>query len=124
MANELTVTLSLSGYKPSVMSQSKSLSVTGASFTMSGTFISDGSFLVATGSGTAIPLGAVTAPHYCVLHNLDAANYVTIRNGSGGTDVLKLQAGEWALFPFLDTATPWAVANTAAVNMEFLIFSL
>ena len=123
MANELTVTGSLTGYKASVMSSAVARSVTGATFGMSGNYWVEGVQLIGT-APTAIGLGGVTAPHWAYFHNLDAGNYVTIRNGSGGADLLKLLAGEYAFCPLLDTGTPYAVANTAAVLLEYMIFSL
>ena len=123
MANELTLTASLTGYKASVMSSAVSRAVTGALFTMAGNYWTEGVVQIGT-SATAIPLGAVTAPHWAAFHNLDAANYLTIRNGSGGADLLKLLAGEYAFCPLLDSAVPYGLANTAACLLEYMIFSL
>lgn len=124
MSNEITLTASLSANKASVMSAAIGRAVTGALFNMSGNlYIGPALALIGT-SATVIPLGQVTAPHWAVLHNLDASNFLTIRNGSGGTDLLKLLAGEWAFCPLLDTSTPYGVANTASVLLEYLILSL
>lgn len=56
--------------------------------------------------------------------NLDETNYVEIRGASGaGNDILKLKAGEEFTFRFgSDVATPYAIANTAAVKLKFKIF--
>ena len=123
MANEITLTSSLSAFKAAIMSAAVGRSVSGAQFTMTGNFYVEGTISVAT-SATVIPLGQVTAPHWAYFHNLDATNYLTIRNGSGGTDLLKLLAGEYAFVPLLDTSAPYAIADTAACLLEYLILSL
>lgn len=121
--NEITVTASLSAYKASVMSSAIGRSTVGATFTMTGNPYVEATISVAT-SATVIPLGQVTQPHWAYFKNLDAANYLTIRNGSGGADLVKLLAGEAAFVPLLDTSAPYAVANTGACLMEYLILSL
>lgn len=123
MANEITLTASLTVNKPSVMSSALSRAVTNFLANMSGNFTIEGTISVTT-SGTTIPLGQVTAPHWSFFHNLDSVNFLTIRNGSGGADLLKLLAGEYAFCPILDSSTPYAVANTAACLLEYLIVSL
>lgn len=124
MANEITFSGSLSVYKPSVMGQSIGLSVSSLVASMSGTtYVGPTNVLIGT-SATAFPLGGVTAPHWCGFYNTDTVNYVTIRNGSGGADLVKLLAGEYAFFPMYDSAVPYGVANTAACLVEYVIFSL
>lgn len=123
MSNEITLTASLSANKIAVMSSALARSVTGALFGMVGNYAIEAVQLIAT-SATAINLGAVTAPHWAVFHNLDATNFLRIRNGSGGADLLKLLAGEWAFCPLLDTAVPYAIADTASILLEYLILSL
>ncbi len=125
MSSEITITGSLSCYKPSIMTSTIGRSVTGLAFNMAGLFLVQGSISVAI-SATAIPLGQVTAPHWAWFRNMDATNFVTIRNGSGGADLIKLLPGECTPggVPLLDTSVPYAVANTAPVQLEYLIFSL
>lgn len=69
----------------------------------------------------ALALGDVTAPGYAILHNLDDENFVEIRAGSAEEDVIKLEPGDVQLVRFA-TATPYAIANTAAVDLEYIIF--
>lgn len=123
MANEISLTESLTCYKPSIMSSAIGRSVTGLQFTMTGNFFTEGSMSVAT-SATAIPLGQVVSPHWAWFNNLDPTNYVTIRNGSGGADLCQLFPGESAWVPLFSTCVPFAVAHTAAVQLEYLILSL
>lgn len=105
------------------MSGAIARSIAAGSYNMSGTYHSEGTLLVAT-AATAVPLGQVTAPHWAWFKNLDATNFVTVRNGAAGADLIKLLAGEIAMVPLLDTSAPYAVANTAAVLLEYAIFSL
>jgi hypothetical protein len=121
MANEIAVSVSITATKPAVLSGPVGRSVLGT-FTWTGTLLSQGTVLVATG-GTVIPLAAVTNPHFSVFVNHDLTNYVTIRNGSGGADLPKLYPGEFALIPLLETGDFRAVANNSAVLLEYFILS-
>ena len=123
MASEITVTVSLSGYKPAVMTSAISRSISAAVFNMTGNYVQQGVQLIAT-SATALNLGAVTAPHWAYFKNLDASNFLKIRNGASGADFIELLAGEGGVFPLLHTGTPYAIADTAACLLEYLIFSL
>jgi hypothetical protein len=123
VANEIAVSASLSVNKATAMSGAIARSIAAGSYNMSGTYHSEGTLLVAT-AATAVPLGQVTAPHWAWFKNLDATNFVTVRNGAAGADLIKLLAGEIAMVPLLDTSAPYAVANTAAVLLEYAIFSL
>ena len=124
MANEITVTGSLSGYKAGSMGSSIARSFTNLLFNMAGTTYVEGTMSVAT-SDTLIPLGGVTAPHWAFFRNLDAVNFVKLKTASGGAYFAKLLAGEVGIFPLLDTNTAiMGIADTAAVRMEYLIFNL
>lgn len=71
-------------------------------------------------SATALNLGSIGTPGYCIVKNKDGTNYVTIRSGASGADVIKLKAGEVASFR-LATSTPYAIANGAACEIEYII---
>ncbi len=123
MANEISVTASLSVNKPSIMSIAIGRAVTGLVFNMTANFYSEGTISVGT-SATVIPLGQVSTPHWTFFKNVDPTNFITIRNGAGGADLLKLLPGEIAICPLLDGSVPYAVANTAAALLEYLIVGL
>ncbi len=123
MANEISVTASLSVYKSSVMSAAVGRSITDALFTMTGSAWIESILDVLT-SATVIPLGGVATPHWAYFKNLDASNFIKIRNGASGADLLKLKAGECAFCPLLDSAVPYAIADTATCKMEYVIFAL
>jgi hypothetical protein len=123
MSLEITVTASLAAYKSTIMSSTIGRSFTADQWNMSGNFYMQGAVLIAT-SATAIPLGQVTAPHWAYFANKDLVNYVTIRNGSGGADLLQLYPGERCPVPLFSSCVPYAIANGAAVELEYLILSL
>ena len=106
------------------MSSAIGRSFTGLLFTMTGSVYAQNTISVGFAAAEAIPLGEVTAPHWAYFKNLDATNFIKIRNGASGADLLKLKAGEVAICPLLDSAVPYAIADTAACLLEFLILSL
>jgi hypothetical protein len=69
----------------------------------------------------ALQLGDVTTPGWCVFQNLDDTNYVEIGVGSF-TPFLKLKPGEQCVCR-LGTTAPRAKANTAAVDLFYIIYS-
>lgn len=74
-------------------------------------------------SEEAVTLGDVGAGGWWVVENLDASNYVELRQGTGVADLIKIKAGESVMFRLADDASaPYAIANTAAVNCRFWIF--
>lgn len=123
MASEIAVTLSLAVNKSGVTEAPEGMSFSGLTFTMTGSALIKHTQLIGT-SAEALDLGEVTAPHWAVFKNLDSTNFVRIRNGSGGADLLKLLAGEVACCPLYDSAVPYAIADTAAVRLRYLIVQL
>jgi hypothetical protein len=123
VANEITFTGSLSVYKSTVMSSAISRAVAALQFNMTGSYVTEGVMSVAT-SATAIPLGGVTSPAWGFFMNKDQTNFIRLMNGSGGAKVVKMMAGEPAIFRWDDTATPYAIADTSACLMEYLIVQL
>lgn len=105
------------------MSAAVGLSLVDQRFTLTGTVFADTTVSVGT-SAEAIPLGEITGPHWAFLMNRDATNFVRVRNGSTGADLIKLKALEFALFPFYDSAVPFWIADTAACICRALVFQL
>jgi hypothetical protein len=118
MANELTLSGSLAFAKGSV---SAALSYGPLTLTVTGTRYKESLQEIGT-SAEAIEVGDLATTGYCILVNRDPTNYVTIRNGVAGADLVKLKAGEFAIFR-LATTTPYALANTDAVELQVLILS-
>lgn len=72
----------------------------------------------------AIVLGEVAPGGWAVFVNRDTVNFVTIMAASGATPLARLKAGEHAHLRLDPTATaPFAKADTAAVELEYLIVS-
>ena len=69
----------------------------------------------------AITIGDIATPGFVFLKNLDSTGTVTIRNGSGGADVVKLAPGDIAFFRLAAT-TPYAIATTNACDLHVVIY--
>ena len=123
MANELslsnlTVSFSKTGsptvyFKPSTITP-----------TVAGTQVMDNVQNIGL-SEEAILMGDVAAGGYWFVQNLDAANFVQLRQATGATAFCKLLAGEWAIFrASADMTAPFAIADTGACDVRFLRFDL
>ncbi len=123
MVNEIMFSAAITCFKPSVMTTAVGRAAALVIANMAGNFYVEGSISVAT-SATLIPLGQVVAPHWAFFKNMDVTNFVRLMNGSGGAKLPKLLPGEAAFFPLDDTSVPYAIADTAACLLEYLIFSL
>ena len=113
MANEINCSVTLSANKSGV-----SVSSSGSkSADMSGDQAITNVQVIGT-SAEAIVLGDVSTIGYVLFKNLDATNYVEIALDSGvSTQVFaKLLAGDMTLIK-AKTATMYALANTANVNL-------
>lgn len=69
-------------------------------------------------SEETITFADVGSGPYVLLRNLDDTNYVTIASGSGVAALIRLKAGEIALFPVDASATLYATADTANCRLE------
>lgn len=122
MANEITVSGSISVNKPSVMSAAVARGFANTLFSMNSNYYTEGVLLAPITVAGAIPLGGVATPHWAFFYNLDPTNYFALRNGLSGADVLKFYPLEWCICPLNDAMTPYVLANTAACLFEYLIF--
>lgn len=116
MANELTVSCS-GRFSKSGREISKSYS--GIQIDVSGDKVTQLIQEIGT-SEEALDIGDVGTAGYLLLKNLDDTNYVTIRPGAGETDLVKLKAGEVAMFR-LALDGPYAIADTAACDVELTL---
>ncbi len=117
MADELTIRATLSFTKNSTNVE---LSAGPSDFDVTGTNAMKHRQEIGT-SEEAVTIGNVAAGGYILVVNRDATNYVTLRPGSGLTDLIRLEAGDFALFRLDDSATLYALANTAACEIEYAI---
>lgn len=116
MASEILVSallqFSKGNYSDSVGSGSQSID-------MAGTHFHHTKLTVATG-GTALTVGTVATLGWFWCKNHDATNFVELRDGASGADVVRVEAGEEMAFRWAQGATPYGVADTAAVELEYL----
>lgn len=128
MADEITIDATLS-YSDSEKT-SDALQLVDGDFSATTKLIAHLKQSIAT-SETAIKLGAVSALGYAMFKNLDPTNYIDLKvatsgaifarldpdvdgDGHGGIALLKMGSG---------AQVPYAIANTAACQMEVLIIS-
>lgn len=115
MANELTISASLkfskSGREANASKGGLQIDVTGDKFIR---HVQE----IGTSEEAIVMSADVPAGGYMYLENLDSTNYVEIRPATGTADLVRLNAGEIALFRLTSTATaPYAIADTAAVDL-------
>lgn len=116
MANELTLTAALSFSKGKV---SVAMNLSGLQVTVSGSDYLHETMTVPT-SITALGLGSVATPGFIIIRNNDATNYVDVYDSAAGNACVRIKPGEIAMFRFAVT-TPAAKANTASVQIEYLL---
>lgn len=75
-------------------------------------------------SEEAINLGEASAPGYALFINRDETNFIELRVGTAGAKFAKLKAGEVALLRLGSGAqVPYAIADTAACQLEYFILN-
>jgi hypothetical protein len=119
MAAEITVSCSLSFSKGS---SSAALSGSGA-FTMTGTRYLRGRQNIGT-TEEQISIGEITSEGWMLVINRDTSNFVRLRQGvvaSYSNALIKIKPGEFALFRVDPAATLYGTADTAAVDVEYLL---
>jgi len=116
MADELTVSGSVTFIKGAT---SVGFAKTGLTLDVSGTKHAHVLHTVGT-SEEPLLKGDVGTPGMLAIYNRDATNYAAFRPASGGVDTVKILPGELALFRCA-TAAPYLVANTAPVDLEYLL---
>lgn len=117
MANELTVTAGLA-YSNAGVTFSKNSTDT---VTVAANYLIHQIHTV-TVAGEVLPLGSVATPGYCYIRNTDGANYILVGN-SGDTPVIRVEAGELAVFRFSQAITPAAIAVGGNVVIEYALVS-
>lgn len=120
MANELTLSVEFAYAKGVV---SKEVKVANLRVTVTGTKLVDQVQNIGT-SEEAIDIGDVSPGGYMFARNLDSTNFISIRQATAASDLVRLDPGECALFRLDDDATaPFAIADTAACDLEFILLS-
>jgi len=116
MADELKVSMSLGG----TLSTNTKIPATGyhASVTVTGDAMVKSVQEVGTSEET-LAIGDCATVGYMIVKNLDATNYVELGVSTGVYHV-KLLAGESALIRWNDASAIYALANTAACDVEYI----
>lgn len=117
MANEITVSARLQAIKASGPDFDRGYG--SLQFTLTGNKSVSAIQSIGT-SAEALAIGEIGTCGWAIFENMDTTNYITIRAGSGAADVIKLKAGEIAVFR-LASSTPYALANTAACLLRYTI---
>lgn len=120
MANEITMSASMTVSKGGVAISTGSLSKT---LDMTGTYAATESQSIGT-SNEALSFNTtdITGDVNLVVKNMDSTNYVEIFKDSGNSHLLsKLKAGQSCLLANVPSATLYGRANTAAVIVQFWI---
>lgn len=81
--------------------------------------------MTVTTAELALPLGNLTTIGWAFCLNLDTVNFIEIRTGTGGTKIVKMLAGEPALFRFgSGISAPFVIADTANCDMAYLLCAI
>jgi hypothetical protein len=115
MADEASISLGLSFLKGLVKAQKTfagTFDITGSRFTHQVQTIGT--------SEEALVMGDLASAGWCFVFNHDDENFVEIRAGSGAADLVKVPPESPGLF-YLASATPYAIADTANCELEYLI---
>jgi hypothetical protein len=120
MASELSVTVATSYTKGNVSVPSLSIR---KDVTVTGNVLVDAVQSIGTSEET-LALGEVATnlAGHLFIYNTDSTNYVEIGNATGAYQI-KLKAGEVALLRLDAWAAIYAKANTAAVLLQYRLFS-
>ena len=117
MANELSLTVKLEYIKGNV-NLKRLLTKTP---TVTGTATAHDIQNIGTAEET-LGVGEVTLAGYALFYNLDATNYIEIGKAAA-TYSIKLKPGEFAVLRLDSWSAIYAKANTAPVDLEYILFS-
>ena len=117
MSNELTLSISLSFTKGDT---ALDFDLGPTRFDVSGSKAMKHRQEIGT-SEEAILLGDAGVGGYFVGVNRDSTNFMEIRPGSGEEDLIRMEPGDFCCFRIADDATPYAIADTAACELEYAV---
>lgn len=122
MADEITLSIALDFIKGVRKTNTLGMGVTALEIDVAGTdFIGPKTQTIGT-TAEAIDVGDIGTTGYFVVKNLDATNYVDFSRATftSGGGTVRLKAGDAAVFRFASN-TPYALADTAAVEIVYLM---
>ena len=119
MSNEITVSFSLAVSKGGT---SESLALAETLFSMTGTNMTRFRQEIGITEEAITMCVDIGTPGWFAAINRDATNFIEIRAGTGAADLVRLNAGEGCCFRLAADATaPFAIADTAACELEVLL---
>lgn len=129
MANEITLTASLSMYKPAIMSAAVARNIANIQYSMSGSRYTEGTVLASSTVANAIPLGPVTSLGWAVFFNADTVNAIQVYNhnsdsGVASFPVLQIPPQGFNILSLYSGLVPYVLALSAPSVLEYLICSL
>lgn len=132
MANEITINLSFAASKLGVTPNTGPTTAstignswTNLQFNWNGSTYQGGQVAAVQTTETELDLGNVTSAHYALFQNQDPTNFVQIyaNTGESANALIQLLAGDIALIPLVPGVDLFAIANTAAVNLWYMVLS-
>lgn len=124
MANELTVAVKATYDNGGTTFTAPDAAARSISINVTGDNVMHNRQTIGT-SEEALVLGDVATGGYFIAVNRDDANFVELRSGTGATDFIRLKAGEVCLFRVSpDAMAPYAIADTAACELEYWLLEV
>jgi hypothetical protein len=126
VANEITLTASLSCYKPSIMSAAVGRNISNILYSMSGSRYTEGTVLASHTAANAIPLGPVTSLGWAVFFNTDPNNAIQVYNNNSDLThpFLQIPPQGFNVLTLYSGLVPYVLALSADSILEYLILSL
>jgi len=121
VANELKVAAQLGFARGDIAAELSSGIVTAD---VAGTDVSRKTQLIGFAGEEALDLGDITVGGFVLIINRDSTNFVSVRAGSGLADLAQLLPGDPCLFRIHPSATPFLIADTADVLIEYVVVDL
>ena len=122
MANELSVTTRVV-FAKSPLPSIEAGSATAVSITVAGTIYKENIQTVGFAAEELLDRTDITTNGWCYMKNLDATNFVSVRAATGAANLIRLNAGESAVFRMTQGITPYVIADTAAVKLHYILFN-
>ena len=122
MSDELEISVHLAFSKGGRSVDSDGFSAIGQLIDVSGTDYTHKNQSIGAATAEALVIGEITTCGWFIVKNLDATNYVEISRATftSGQGTVKVLAGETHAFR-LGSSTPYALANSSSVEIEYII---
>ncbi len=88
---------------------------------VAGTKADHKSQIVGFAAEEALDLGDIGVGGYLIAVNRDTANFVEIRPNTGLADLIRMEPGDLFIGRIADDAVPYVLADTANVELEYII---